>query len=184
MKIVGLSYSMSQSGSYVCVLAESRGTRRAPVIIRPGEAHSIALHDEGTVVARPLVHQLIKDICDARQLDCREVHIYRIHEGVFLTRILLSDGYDDLTFEVSVGDGLALSLIFGCTLLMDEDVLGQCGVEFDDEGEPIVDMEGPKSPMMTVEDLDEMLQGALAEEDYELAAKYRDEIARRHNKPQ
>jgi bifunctional DNase/RNase len=182
MNVVGLSYSVAHSGSYVCVLSETRGIRKIPVIIRPGEANSIALHSNRENKTRPLIHEVIKEICESRQLDCREVYIYRIHEGIFLTRIVLSDGFDELTFEVSVGDGIALSLFFSCPVLVDEEVLTNCGIEMDEDGEPIADMEGPRSPVLTLDDLEELLQGALQEEDYEMAAHYRDEITKRSEK--
>ena len=78
LKILGLSYSQTQIGSYVCVLSERKGGRKIPLIIKANEAQKIALELEGIKSARPLTHDIVKSMCDAFDLDIQEVFIYSL----------------------------------------------------------------------------------------------------------
>ena len=110
VKILGLSYSQSQSGSYVLVLSEIRGGKKIPVIIKPAEAQHIAMKLENIKSPRPMTHDLIKSMSDTFQLDIQEVHIYSLLEGIFYTKIVVSNGIDDIELDCTIGDGLALAL--------------------------------------------------------------------------
>lgn len=190
VKILGLSYSQSQVGSYVCVLSEERGHRKLPVIIKPQDAQTIALRIEEMKSPRPMTHDVIKSISDSFQLDCQEVFIFQVLEGVFYAKLKMNNGVDDADIEVTAGDAIALSLVFNCPLYVHEEVLRMCGLVTDDEGNPIdnydeqltdqqkeiVDSKLGKQRNMTVEELNRLLNEAVSNEDYELAAKYRDKI--------
>lgn len=190
VKILGLSYSQSQVGSYVCVLSEERGFRKLPIIIKPQDAQTIALKIEGMKSPRPMTHDLIKDISDSFQLDCQEVYIYQVLEGIFYAKIEMSNGFDDSSIETTAGDGIALSLLFDCPLYVSEEVLSICGLITDDDGNPIdnyedqltpeqkdiVDSKLGKQRSLSIDDLKSLESEAVKNEDYELAAQYRDKI--------
>ena len=108
LKILGLSYSQTQVGSYVCVLAEKKGIRKIPLIIKTSEAQRIALELEGIKSTKVLSHDVIKGICDSFDLDIQEVSIYALLEGIFYTKIILSNGLDEMEIETPVGDALAI----------------------------------------------------------------------------
>jgi hypothetical protein len=187
VKILGLSYSQSQVGSYVCVLAETNGHRKLPIIIKPQDAQTIALRVEGMKSPRPMTHELFKSLSDSFMIDCQEVYIYQVLEGVFYAKLVFNNGIDDADIETTAGDAIALSLVFECPLYVSEEVLDVCGIVTDDEGNLVPDSDEVKKtkktikkkaePVISVEDMKKMMEEAISNEDYELAAQYRDKIA-------
>jgi len=178
VSILGLSYSQSQIGSYVCVLSESNGHRKLPIIIKPQDAQVIALNVENMESPRPMTHDLLKDTCDAFQIDCQEVTIYDVMEGIFYATLLMHNGVDESYIESTAGDAIALSQVFDCPLYVEEKVLEKCGIEMGDDGTLKPDTE--KEKIVSIEDLDRMMEEAITGEEYELAAKLRDKISERN----
>ncbi len=178
VKIVGLSYAQSQIGSYIVVLSETNGFRKLPVIVKTPEAQQIALKLENMESPRPVSHDIIKSICNGFNLDCQESYIYDVVEGVFYSRIILSDGIDTVEVETSCGDAIISSLNFECPLYIDEEVLSTCGILTDEDGEVVPeDQETTKERTVSVEELRKMMDDAVRAEDYELAGQLRDRIA-------
>lgn len=186
VKVLGLSHSQSQAGSYIAVLSE-KGGRKIPVIIKPAEAQNIALKMEGIKTARPLTHDLIKSMTDAFSIDVQEVYIYKVVEGIFYTKIICSNGIEESETECTVGDGIAISMTYGCPIWASMDVIESAGIKMsegeamaedateDDDDEEIA--EEPKKKM-SIEDLDKMMKNAIANEEYEIAAELRDRITK------
>lgn len=188
VKILGLSYAQSQLGSYVCVLGETNGHRKLPIIVKPQDAQTIALRVEGMKAPRPLTHDLFKSLSESFMLDCQQVEIYQVLEGVFYSRLIFNNGVDDATIETSAGDAIALSLVFDCPLYVSEEVLSSCGIQTDEEGNLLPDKPKKKTrkkkadPVISLEDLKRMMEEAITNEEYELAAQYRDKITEMENK--
>lgn len=198
VKILGLSYSQSQIGSYVLVLSEIKGGRKIPVIVKPNEAQHIAMKLENIKSPRPLTHDLMKSMSDTFQIDIQEVHIYSLLEGVFYTRMVASNGVDEIELECSIGDGLALALTYRCPIWINQDIIDSVGISIDEEelGEDsgdddfdidsIEDMESgeevyssrSKKRTVSIEDLEHMMDNAIANEEYEIAAEIRDRITK------
>lgn len=181
VKILGISYSQSQSGSYVIVLSEMKGKTKLPLIVKPNDAQIIASKIEGIKSARPLTHDLIKSLTDSFNIDIQEVHIYSILEGIFYAKIVSSNGLDEVEIECCVGDALALSIVYGCPIYVSQSVLNIAGVSIEDDGTGLeVDddddelISGGKTT--STEDLEKMMEEAIANEEYEIAAGIRDRI--------
>ena len=178
--ILGLSYSSSQLGSYVCVLSELNGHRKLPIIVKPQDAQVIALSVENVKSPRPMTHDILKESLESFQIDCQEVTIYEVMEGVFYARILLHNGVDDTIVEVTASDAIAISKTFDCPLYVTEKVLNLTGIEMDELGNLQPDnVEEKVEKVISKEDLGRMMDDAIAVEDYELAAKLRDKISER-----
>lgn len=184
VKILGLSYSQSQIGSYVVVLSEIKGNKKLPVIIKPNEAQIIALKIEGIKSPRPLTHQLFKSFTDAFNIDVQEIYIHSILEGIFYTKIVTSNGLDTFEIECSAGDGISLALVYDCPIYVSKEVMDISGIVINDDGTIPKMIEGGdeseyvESPKRTVsvEDLEKMMEDAIANEEYEIAAEIRDRI--------
>lgn len=187
VKILGLSYSQSQVGSYVMVLSEIKGGRKLPVIIKPAEAQHIAMKLENIKSPRPLTHDLIKSMSDAFQIDIQEVHVYALLEGIFYTKFVASNGIDEIDFDCSIGDGMALALTYKCPIWVNQDIIDSVGIEVsaaeiesveedEDEAEIEVEYTNPKKRTVSIEDLEHMMENAIANEEYEIAAEIRDRI--------
>ena len=185
VKILGLSHSQSQNGSYVVVLAEKKGDRKVPIVVKPSDAQNIAIKIEGIKYNRPMTHDVIKSITDSFGIDIQEVYIYSLLEGVFYTKIICSNGLDEVEIECSVGDGLALALTYKCPIWIKSEVLESAGIVVeqkdldeeieDDDSDLDMDEEDVKS-VMSVEDLEHMMNDAIRNEEYEIAAELRDRL--------
>lgn len=184
VKILGLSYSQSQVGSYVAVLAE-KGGRKIPVIIKPAEAQNIAMKLEGLKTARPMTHDLMKSMSDAFAIDVQEIYIYQLLEGIFYAKMIATNGIEEVEIECSIGDGMALSLVYGCPIWVSTEIIESAGISVseeeveDAEEEDIEDIPAPMpKKRVSVEDLEHMMQNAIANEEYEIAAEIRDRISK------
>jgi uncharacterized protein len=188
LKILGLSYSQSQIGSYVLVLSEKKGNKKIPLIIKPTEAQRIALDLEGIKSPRPLTHDLVKSVTDAFEIDVQEVFIYSLAEGIFYTKIIASNGIEEVEIECTGGDGVALSVIYKCPIYVTTEILDSVGIVIADDGSGMTDnsededegeiYESPKERVVSIEDLEHMMNDAIENEEYEIAAEIRDRISK------
>ena len=190
LKILGLSYSQTQVGAYVLVLADKKGSRKLPLIIKPLEAQRIALELEGIKSPRPLTHDLIKSMTDSFGIDIQEVYIHSLAEGVFYTKLVSSNGIDEVEIECTAGDGIALAVIYNCPIFTTSEIMTSAGIIVNDDGSDVDDIdldideylndeeEDEVFPerIVSVEDLEKMMNEAIENEEYEIAAELRDRI--------
>ncbi len=195
LEILGLSSSQSQSGSFALVLGEKDGNRRLPIIIGMFEAQSIAIQIEKINPNRPLTHDLFKSFAQQVKIMVKEVLISDLKEGVFYSKIICSDGLREFELDSRPSDAIAIGLRFGVNIYTVESVLSEAGIILSDleEEEEEEDSDLPTSSTkaepvyeskenikeMTVEELNKILIDALDKEDYERAAKIRDELNKR-----
>lgn len=201
LKIIGLSSSHSQTGSYALVLGEMEGERRLPIIIGMFEAQSIALEMEQIPAKRPMTHDLFKTFSDEYSIKVTEIYISKLKEGVFYTEIHTTDGEKEVVLDSRPSDAVALALRFDVSIFTNELVMSEGGIiiqgevieeEDDEELEDLTDeeldevIEGLKQARsdvnfdnFSVEDLEKQLDEAIDNEDYEVAARLRDELSNR-----
>ncbi|WP_375446125.1 bifunctional nuclease domain-containing protein [uncultured Fibrella sp.] len=192
LEILGLSPSQSQSGSFALVLGEEYGNRRLPIIIGMFEAQAIAIEIEKIVPNRPMTHDLFKQFAKNFGFTVREIVISDLREGIFFARIVCSDGVQETVVDARPSDAIAIGIRFGVSIFTYETILSEAGItasadEEDEEQEELVRTSN-KSPRafseqlkdMTVDELQKMLDEALGNEEYERAAKIRDEISKRN----
>lgn len=190
VKIIGISYSQSQMGSYVVILSETKGKKKLPLIVKPSDAQQIALKIEKLKPQRPLTHDLFKSLTDSFGIDIQEVFIYAVIEGIFYTKIVASNGGEEVEIECVAGDGISLSLVYECPIYVAQEVMDTAGITINDDGSPIkedepedVDLdevdfspEPDTKRKVSVGDLEKMMNQALQNEEYEIAAELRDRI--------
>ncbi|RDC61983.1 bifunctional nuclease family protein [Adhaeribacter pallidiroseus] len=194
LEILGLSSSQSQSGSFALVLGEKDGNRRLPIIIGMFEAQSIAIQIEKINPNRPLTHDLFKSFAQQVRIIVKEVLISDLKEGVFYSKIICSDGLREFELDSRPSDAIAIGLRFGVNIYTVESVLSEAGIILSDleEEEEEEDSDAPTTSKaepvyeskenikeMSVEELNKILIEALDKEDYERAAKIRDELNKR-----
>lgn len=187
LEILGLSSSQSQTGSFALVLGEESGNRRLPIIIGMFEAQAIAMEIEKIVPNRPMTHDLFRSFADGFDVRVEEILISDLKEGVFFSKIICSDGLKRVEIDSRPSDAIAIGLRFGVKIYTYENILSEAGIVLSDfeeetheeqqEEEELPVKDGIKS--FTMEELNKMLNDALGEEDYEKAAKIRDEINQR-----
>lgn len=192
LDIIALSHSVTQSNNYAVVLGERDGARRLPIVIGGFEAQAIAVAVEGMLPNRPLTHDLFKNTLDIFNVELKEVIINNLLEGIFYARLICVKDGEIIEIDSRTSDALALAVRFSCPIYTYEFILDAAGVELqenddDEEGDDMVEVEGPDSSQvsepefsrMTVDQLKTALEEVLAAEDYESAAKIRDEINKR-----
>ncbi len=193
LDIIALSHSVTQSNNYAVVLGERDGARRLPIVIGGFEAQAIAVAIEGMLPNRPLTHDLFKNTLDIFNVELKEIIINNLLEGIFYARLVCVKDGEIIEIDSRTSDALALAVRFSCPIYTYEFILDAAGVELQEEGEndidedEVVGVEGtetyqgsePEFSRMTVEQLKTALNEVLAAEDYESAAKIRDEINKR-----
>jgi bifunctional DNase/RNase len=191
LEIVGLSYSQTQSGAYALVLGESEGTRRLPIIIGGFEAQAIAIELEKMTPSRPLTHDLFKTFFETFEIEITEILIYKLVEGIFYAKLICTDGTNEVEIDARTSDAIALAVRFNCPIYAFEFILKSAGVVLDDlmsksESPLSLSEEEVESPSAetgykakSTEELKNLLNSAIADEQYELASKIRDELNNR-----
>ena len=193
LEIIALSHSVTQSHSFAVVLGEIGGTRRLPIVIGGFEAQAIAVALDNMKPSRPLTHDLMKTMCDTFDVQLEYIYISKLQDGVFYCNLVCKreEGYYEIDSRTS--DALALAVRFDCPIFVEESILNEAGVEADPEEEPSVssDDESKLAELtapsdisssyteMTPAELNVHLKAALDDEDYELAARIRDELNKR-----
>lgn len=192
LEIIALSHSVTQSHSFAVVLGEVGGNRRLPIVIGGFEAQAIAVALDNMKPSRPLTHDLIKSLCDTFSINLEYIYISKLMDGVFYSNLVCKNGDDFIEIDSRTSDALALAVRFDCPIYVEESILEEAGVEADpNEENQIVPAEeetpakepvatGPVSfSQMTAAELQDELQKALDNEDYEKAARIRDELNKR-----
>jgi bifunctional DNase/RNase len=175
--ILGLSTSPSSGGAYALILKEINGARRLPIIIGAFEAQSIALEMEGIKPPRPLTHDLIKNIIDTMGVGLADVFISELREGTFYARLSI----DSQEIDSRPSDAIALAVRFGVPIFVSEKVMDEASFVPENEPSegqepPTAEEQKPKAKMSKLELLQKELNDAITKEDYERAAKLRDEL--------
>ena len=198
LDIVALSHSVTQSHNYAVVLGEQDGSRRLPIVIGGFEAQAIAVAMERMSPNRPLTHDLFKNTLEIFDVELKEVVINNLLDGIFYARLICMKDGKELEIDSRTSDALAMAVRFNCPIYTYEFILDAAGVILEEpEGEE-AGSESEDAPKKTrrkkkkavtggtpslsshsIEELEMMLEEVLGEEDYEEAAKIRDEIKRR-----
>ena len=197
LDIKGISCSQTQSGAYALVLTEIKGNRTLPIIIGAFEAQSIAIALEKEIKPpRPLTHDLFKTFSERFQINVLQVIIHKLVDGVFFSSLVCEkDGAEEI-IDARTSDAIALATRFNAPIYTYETILEKAGIFLKLEAEDIVsdtselDMdelltettkEEDEDPLkrMSLQELNNQLQIAIEQEDYETAAHLRDEISKR-----
>ncbi|MBP9925243.1 MAG: bifunctional nuclease family protein [Cyclobacteriaceae bacterium] len=198
LEILGLSSSQSQTGSFALVLGELEGNRRLPIIIGMFEAQAIAIEIEKIIPNRPMTHDLFKSFSNAFHFHVEEIVISDLKEGVFFAKIVCTDGLKKTEIDARPSDAIAIGLRFDSPIYTYETILAEAGIVLTDqeeeektevkaESKAKVKKESPRKSTSSedyknysIEKLNDLLKDAIDKEDYERAAKIRDELSKRN----
>ena len=192
LKIIGLSYSQTQSGAYALVLSEKQGSRRLPIIIGGFEAQSIAIELENMKPSRPLTHDLFKSFAESFAVKIKEVVIYNLIEGVFYSKLICEREGEEVEIDARTSDAIAIGIRCECPVYTFEHILSSAGIQLEDELEEAEETleakvedaeEATKTnelSALSTEELKTLMQEAIDHEDYERASEIRDELNKRN----
>lgn len=208
LTIKGISYSHTQNGAYALILNEVDGDRKLPVVIGAFEAQAIAIAIEKDLKPpRPLTHDLFKTFCDRYGIVVKQVIIHKLVDGVFFSSIISErDGVEEL-FDARTSDAISLALRFDAPIFTYKNILDKAGIYLNEQTDTVGDDEtedyedDPQESIQdvieeflskvpeektnefskfTVQELNDMLELAILNEDYEKAARLRDELSKRN----
>ncbi|MGN6646168.1 MAG: bifunctional nuclease domain-containing protein [Cytophaga sp.] len=205
LEIIGLSSSQSQTGSFALVLGEVNGNRRLPIIIGMFEAQAIAIEIEKVIPNRPMTHDLFKSFALSFHFIVEEIVISDLKEGVFFAKIICSDGIKNIEIDARPSDAIAIGLRFDVPIYSYETIMSEAGIVLNDETDDMEDEEEEEDEdnleeatissnkpetnftgredqikNMSLDQLQAMLDDAIEKEDYEKAARVRDEMNKRN----
>jgi len=188
IEIVALSHSITQTHSYAVVLGELNGLRRLPIVIGGFEAQAIAVALENMHPSRPLTHDLMKNFMNAFNVELMEVVINDLQESIFYSKLVCVSEHDTIEIDSRTSDALALAVRFGCPIYTYDHILETAGILMDDGGKKMktdikVEEVGRKPDnelsMLSLDELNKLLNEVLDHEDYIRAIAIRDEINKR-----
>lgn len=191
LEILGLSSSnQSHIGHYALILGEVDGNRRLPIIIGSAEARAIALELESIKPNRPMTHDLIFNMVTYFDMELVEVVINNLSEGIFYARLILEHDGEFHELDSRPSDAVALAVRFRAPIYTYESIMQEAGIKVDDDEkkgkEEELELDEIEKPTPAeeqrlsvgeqMENLNKKLEDALGREDYENAAKIRDQI--------
>lgn len=198
LNIKGISYSQTQNGAYALILSEVDGDRKLPIVIGAFEAQSIAIALEKEIKPpRPLTHDLFKNFSDRFEIVVKQVIIHKLVDGVFYSSLICERDKIEEIIDARTSDAIALALRFNAPIFTYKNILDKAGIYLKGEGSamppisPAEDLEvdeviheslSPKDTnykKMSLDELETLLSQAVKSEDYEKAARIRDEISKR-----
>ncbi|GHA26239.1 hypothetical protein GCM10007103_04480 [Salinimicrobium marinum] len=200
LNIKGISYSQTQNGAYALILSEVDGERKLPIVIGAFEAQSIAIALEKEIrPPRPLTHDLFKNFSDRFEIVVKQVIIHKLVDGVFYSSLICERDKIEEIIDARTSDAIALALRFNAPIFTYKNILDKAGIylkgdmkneEEEQEKESIIadelfsdEIEIKSSDTdykkLSLSELNSMLDKAVKSEDYEKAARIRDEISKR-----
>lgn len=189
--ILGLSINPNSQRAYALLLKEVDGPRRLPIVIGEPEAQAIANELEGVRPQRPMTHDLLRNVIEALGASVKEVVIAELREGTFYAKVVFE--YSDLEVDARPSDAIALAVRCNAPLYISEAIMDEVALRAediqeidDDDASPSEEeqeqtttpREAPSQPLTERERLEQELDQAIKVEDYEAAARIRDELQR------
>lgn len=195
LNIKGISYSQTQSGAYALILSEENGKRKLPIVIGAFEAQSIAIALEKDIrPPRPLTHDLFKNFSDRFNIIVKQVIIHKLVDGVFYSSLICENNNKEEIIDARTSDAIALALRFSAPIFTYKNILEKAGVKLNidlenQKSEDLIKDEVPNEKSedfskntfnkLSLPELKNLLKKAVDDENYEVAAKIRDEISKR-----
>ena len=196
MIIKGISYSQGQTGAYALILSEVNGDRNLPIIIGAFEAQSIAIGLEKEInPPRPITHDLMYNCFVRYGIIVKQIIIHKLVDGVFYSSLICVRDKIEEIIDARTSDAVALSIRFNSPIFTYENILKKAGFtnEKSNQGNGNKDSQwiknfikeqtsselGKDFSKIALKDLKVLLKKFVKEEDYESAAKVRDELSNR-----
>ena len=199
MTVRGISYSETQTGAYALILNEEKGERKLPIIIGGFEAQSIAIALEQEVKpSRPLTHDLFKSFGERFNIFVKQVIIHKLVDGIFFSSLICERDKIEEIIDARTSDAIALAIRYNAPIYAYDSILKKAGFtaaisenskklsedkwiqnfvkDQSNRNEDIGDLK-----KLSVSKLKSLLTKLVSQENYEKAARVRDELSKRKN---
>ena len=197
MTVRGISYSETQTGAYALILNEEKGERKLPIIIGGFEAQSIAIALEQEVKpSRPLTHDLFKSFGERFNIYVKQVIIHKLVDGIFFSSLICERDKIEEIIDARTSDAIALAIRYNAPIYAYDSILKKAGFtaaisenskklsedkwiqnfvkEQSNRNEDIGDLK-----KLSISKLKSLLTKLVSQENYEKAARVRDELSKR-----
>ena len=184
LQVNRISYSQNQSGAYALILDEVDGDRKLPIIIGEFEAQSIAVAlDNNIQLQRPFTHDLFHNFSSRFEISIKRIIIEKLVDGVFYSSLICERDEIEEIIDSRTSDAISLALRIHAPIFAHEIILEKAAVVIDDNSldNQNETKEADDIQNLSVDELHARIQKALKIEEYELAVKLRDEIAKRES---
>lgn len=195
LTVKGLTYSERPTGAYALLLESELDKRRLPIVIGAFEAQAIAIAlDKMSTPPRPMTHDLFAQSLIAHGATLERIIVHALIDGVFYAQLHFEGGK---VLDARPSDAVALAVRLDCPIFATDEVMVQAGIEGEQGSQPKM----PKAPRTksaaageskiasksddpalaraSRDELEAMQEHALSNEDYEMAARIRDELRQR-----
>lgn len=192
LRVMGISYSQTQSGAYALILAQAGGPVRIPVVIGASEAQSIAMRMEGITPPRPLTHDLMANMTRAFGIALKEVFIYKFEDGVFSSEMKFIDMDREVTLDSRTSDAIALAMRVGAPIFTTREIMEETGFVLEETSEGVIGSsdknetadvsQSPRMPdaeEFSIEQLEATLSQLIEREEYEEASRISEILKRK-----
>jgi bifunctional DNase/RNase len=197
LTVKGISYSETQTGAYALILSESKGNRKLPIVIGGFEAQSIAIALEQEIKpSRPLTHDLFKSFAERFEINVKQVIIHKLVDGVFYASLICEHNKIEEIIDSRTSDAIALALRYKAPIYTYDSILKKAGftaavssgekkLSEDNWIQNFVTEQSKKSDTLqdlkslSDEKLKSLLKTLVSQENYESAARVRDELSKR-----
>ena len=180
LQVLNISNSQAQAGAYALVLGEVDGKRQLPIIIGATEAQAMIIEMKGIVPPRPLTHNLFASVLEVLGVKLMRILIYKVDNGIFYSYLYMKTEETILRSDARTSDAVALALRMNAPIFIYEDILeAECLKIVEGSTDATKDSEQDKDELLQEDSIDILktaLQKAVDEEDYERAARLRDQI--------
>ena len=199
LELIGITYNQIESGVYALILQQAGTNRRIPIIIGFPEAQAIECKLQEIKTPRPLTHDVMMNSLNEFGIKLKYVLIKRLPNGVFAADLHLTNGLEEKVIDSRSSDAVALAIRCNAPIYTTEDVILEAGFD------PTEKRKQPKPPYssspsnpsnapvsnkpelkngklenMSLEQLQKAMEAAVELEDYEEAARIKEEINKRN----
>lgn len=190
LELIGITYNQIESGVYALILQQVGTTRRIPIIIGFPEAQAIECKLQEIKTPRPLTHDIMVNALKDFNITLEYVVIKRLPNGVFAADLHFSDGLNTKIVDSRSSDAVALAIRANAPIYTTEDVIReasfdskekrkQSGPQFINKIQEKPIPQNDKLENLSIEELSKAMEKAALAEDYEEAARIKEEINKR-----
>jgi bifunctional DNase/RNase len=129
MRVVGVRVELP-ANQPILLLREVQGERYLPIWIGNGEATAIALEQQGVQPARPMTHDLLRDVIRLLGGELKQVRITELQEGTYFAELVFNG---NVRISARPSDSVALALRVGVPIHVEESVLSEAGLIIPDD---------------------------------------------------
>jgi bifunctional DNase/RNase len=138
LELVGVRVELPHNQPIV-LLKERVGDRFLPIWIGAVEATSIAFALQGVVTARPMTHDLLRNLLTDLEVEVQRVVVTGLVDGTFYAEIQMTQDGESIVTSSRPSDAIALAVRATVPIFVEDAVMDEAGIQIQDEEEDEVE---------------------------------------------